>query len=210
MPTEERVWEKMYQKLFDTVNGMLKWYNQDLFESHNLKMYDAFYESGNYENGAELFERCMEDWWYDFNQSLKDEGIDFEKQIERIGRTSSFYLGRWHTEHWWSRDNIVDEMIDELLDEVYTWWASLDKNQDTDEIELYSRWRDESLDKYTDDELIEKLVDEVIEYAPKRIGDLLHNQVVMLWLIDDYKVNQVTRFNERVADRAEYDEVFNS
>lgn len=62
----------------------------------------------------------------------------------------------------------------------------------------------------TDEEVMEKCVDQIIKELPEEIESRLHDQKVIREVLKEYKDNQVQWFKDYVADRAEYDEVFNS
>jgi hypothetical protein len=78
----------------------------------------------------------------------------------------------------------------------------------TRRLELYDRGWDK--DGLTDEEVMEKCVDQIIKELPEEIESRLHDQKVIREVLKEYKDNQVQWFKDYVADRAEYDEVFNS
>lgn len=114
----------IYNKAKNLVNNelqkvvrMLKENNEKWNESTNLKLYYACTENINFElNGANVvFSNERQSEWFDdfcdieyqcFMDWCSEEGIDFEKTIDRIGRTSSFYLSKYHS------NNILDVLYD--------------------------------------------------------------------------------------------------
>ena len=207
------LWERMYQKLYDAVENELKKYDDEIFKAHNLKMYDAFYESGNYEHWDELFNRCMEDWYDQFQDTLKEElgqYFDWWKQIDQIGRTSSFYLwGRHYDSNgkWYLEDDIIDDVTKYLPNDCNGSTVDYDYNQ-TERLVLRDRWYNE--ENMSDEDILELTTDKIIEQLPEYIEWLLHDQKVIREVLKEYKDNQVQWFKDYVADRAEYDEVFES
>lgn len=207
------LWERMYQKLYDAVENELKKYDDEIFKAHNLKMYDAFYESGNYEHGDELFYNCMEWWYEDFQYQLKEElgqYFDWWKQIDQIGRTSSFYLWRRHYDSngkWYLEDDIIDDVTKYLPNDCNGSTVDYDYNQ-TERLVLRDRWYNE--ENMSDEDILELTTDKIIEQLPEYIEWLLHDQKVIREVLKEYKDNQVQWFKDYVADRAEYDEVFES
>lgn len=204
------LWERLYDKLLDAIDKELEKYDDEIFEAHNLKMHDAFYEAGNYEHWDELFYNCMEFWYDDFQYKLKEElgqFFDWYKQIEQIGRTSSFYLGNRHTDSNHSVD-IADEMLSDIINALPNNYdgAYVSEVWGTRRLELYDRGWDK--DGLTDEEVMEKCVDQIIKELPEEIESRLHDQKVIREVLKEYKDNQVQWFKDYVADRAEYDEVF--
>lgn len=114
----------IYNKAKNLVNNelqkvvrMLEENNEKWNESTNLKLYYACTENINFElNGANVvFSNERQSEWFDdfcdieyqcFMDWCSEEGIDFEKTIDRIGRTSSFYLSKYHS------NNILDVLYD--------------------------------------------------------------------------------------------------
>lgn len=114
----------IYNKAKNLVNNelqkvvrMLEENNEKWNESTNLKLYYACTEDINFElNGANVvFSNERQSEWFDdfcdieyqcFMDWCSEEGIDFEKTIDRIGRTSSFYLSKYHS------NNILDVLYD--------------------------------------------------------------------------------------------------
>lgn len=206
------LWERLYDKLLDAIDKELEKYDDEIFEAHNLKMHEAFYESCNYEHWDDLFYNCMEWWYEDFQYQLKEElgqYFDWNKQVEYIGRTSSFYLGNRHTDSNHSVD-IADEMLSDIVNSLPNNCdgAYVSEVWDTRRLELYDRGWDK--DGLTDEEVMEKCIDQIIKELPEEIESRLHDQKVIREVLKEYKDNQVQWFKDYVADRAEYDEVFNS
>jgi hypothetical protein len=86
--------------------------NDNITPDSNVKSEDIDFEL----NGANVvFSNERQSEWFndfcdieyrDFMEWCSQEGIDFEKTIDRIGRTSSFYLSKYHS------NNIFDVLYD--------------------------------------------------------------------------------------------------
>ena len=106
--------------------------HEDMFGSMDLKLHDAsFYEYrdmekdfplcyANNERASEYsyFYRFCDDTYEQFIEWCSEEGIDFNKMIHHIGRTSSFYLydreivqrERWDVRWDWTMYNCFNEL----------------------------------------------------------------------------------------------------
>ena len=198
--------QELYEKLRDKVMNVMNEYPKEMFTSHNLKAYEAFNASCKYEKWDELFWKWCDDEFYNFTEDLKVEWIDFNKQIEQVGRTSSFYLGNRHCDLWhyysysWTYEDMCQEMLEKITDYYTKNNASLDIIDDR--VELYSRWyNDESM---TDEDILNDLVSSLCEDMERVVEWELRKQKVMYELLKEYKDNQVKSFEQRVADYAYY------
>lgn len=208
---ESYLWERLYEQIRDKITSIVSSkYPIEIFGMHNLKMYKASHKCWNLDTTdkkkEEIREMCMQDWYDQFMYTLKDEFweyFDFWKQVEQVGRTSSFYLWKWH--EWYNRwfDDIVMEILEDILDDVIdgTEWASV-QIVDENRIELYNHWY--SWKPYT--EILQMCADKILEDLEKDVDYRLKEQKIIYEELKYYKDNQERLFDERVADYAYYED----
>lgn len=195
----------IYNKAKNLVNNelqkvvrMLEENNEKWNESTNLKLYDACTEDIDFElNGANVvFSNERQSEWFndfcdieyrDFMEWCSQEGIDFEKTIDRIGRTSSFYLSKYHS------NNILDVLYD-VCDINYMTFDL--KVQDglvviDDDFEFDVA---DSLDELTA-ELLD-MVNDIYDNAMHNLEDTFK----LYGYISNFKENQVENFKDFVKE----------
>ena len=195
----------IYNKAKNLVNNelqkvvkMLEENNEKWNESTNLKLYYACTEDINFElNGANVvFSNERQSEWFNdfcdieyqyFMDWCSEEGIDFDKTIDRIGRTSSFYLSKYHS------NNILDVLYD-VCDINYMTFNL--KMQDglvviDDDFEFDVT---DSLDELTA-ELLD-MVNDIYDNAMYNLEDTfkLYDYII------DFKENQIENFKDFVKE----------
>lgn len=122
----------MYKELLAKANEELKKVtdyikeHEDMFDMHDLKLHDVSYYC--YADMEKDFPLCYaeEDYRYfetfcdceydNFIEWCNEHDIDLEKMIDRIGRTSKFYLHKWH-------HSDIDVMLYTIIEDLKGWSA---------------------------------------------------------------------------------------
>lgn len=169
----------------------LKEHENALIDSHNLKLYDAFYY-----DFKEDFPLCAEsdangDLFYDFcnleyeffKEDLQESfDIYFEKSIKYIGRTSSFYL-------WKTNENNCLDLLNTLLSEYFYNGASVYLKSDFKTLDF-------DTDFYTSTDIIEHLTDIANGKFYKYIENETSDARTIYYNLKSFKDSQVAIFKE--------------
>lgn len=187
-----------YNKLLEKANGELKKVldfiekNIDAFSPMDLKLHEAsFYDySKDFPLCAEkkdLFYNFCDIEYRMFEEWCKEEGIDFDKMINNIGRTSSFYLHKFN-------DSNMDYVLYNIINEYGCWWYC----------EYFSIENgiivDADIADYEDEtiEAIEYLANELYDDFVNGCDDMLK----VYSYIKDFKDNQVDNFKLYLEDES--------
>lgn len=122
----------MYKELLAKANDELKKVTEyieehrDMFDMHDLKLHDvSYYIYRDMEKDFPLcyaeedygyFETFCENEYDLFIEWCNEHDIDFEKMIDRVGRTSKFYLHKWH-------NSDIDIMLYTIIEDLKDWCA---------------------------------------------------------------------------------------
>lgn len=99
--------------------------NDDMFDTHDLKLHDVSYYC--YKDMEDEFPLCYAETDYgyfeifcnceydEFMDWCAEHNINFDKIIDRVGRTSQFYLHKWH-------DRDIDYMLYNIVNDIDCWY----------------------------------------------------------------------------------------
>lgn len=186
----------VYEKLLEKANAELKKVvdfineNDEMFDMMDLKLHDISYYCWKdmekdfpltyAENKNIFYDFC--DYAYEwFKMWCEDNYIDFDGMIEHVGRTSKFYLHKWH-------DKNIDYMLYTIIEKIGLWYATSYFNIEDGVIIStdYEDFADETL------ESLEYIAEEFYDDFMKATEDM----VKVYDYIKDFKDSQVEYFKE--------------
>lgn len=192
--------QKQYNELLQYIEE-----NAAAFDLMDLKLHEAFATSGKMqdqlaEEGITVWDRNMEDVFYDFCnsyynefiQELKEEHhIDFASLQHQYGRTSSFKLHEYSEEP----KEMISEISYKLMTNSFDDYLAVDENGQLSVSEGWADYTKEELPGYAERD-IEHIENDLFLDVKAELEEI----VTAYNLLQDYKAAQVENFNEYAQD----------
>lgn len=197
----EKLVEDAQKKIDEVVRYVTDLSKNGYLDCTNLKLYDAFYYSYKdaktdfpvlfnmgYNFDDAFYDMCYE-MYSNFEMALEEYDLDFESNISRIGRTSSFYTHKYGT------DNLNDVLNNVLNDLFYI---------NCDEIEYDNDYKLVlNADSATNNEVIAELK-YIINYMMSDCIYIFEDSIALKDIINNFKNNQVEYFKEYLKNEQDF------
>jgi hypothetical protein len=167
----------------------------------DLKLHDASYCDIDFEGyyGAKVtfdteahsdwFNMFCEDSYSQFIEDLRNDYIDFEEFIDRVGRTSSFYIGHLH-----GGLDLLEVLLSEDVTDFYCDCHATEFIMDMDTNKVKISQYEDYAEEFEEDLLY--IIDKAVELTEETLKPIktVYNY------INDFKRNQVEYFQDYVKE----------
>lgn len=203
--------KRLLNRELERCTKLLKENEEAWNEYMDLKLHYASTENVDFEhNGATVTfsDKEQNDWFYRFCESeydsfigwCEEDGLDFNKLRDNVGRTSSFYLGKLHNRE---KDKYLVALC-EAVDFNNSW---LEFKEVDGVIKLDEEKTNKNFEGRAEDTLaefdIEQMVNDMLDLAETVYNDLnnkLEDIIKVYDYIKSFKENQVENFKNYVKE----------
>lgn len=204
---------KDIENKFDTI---IRKYDSEAFEAHDLKCYDAFYhydERFTEEEMNENFDLFCDREYEDFTEDVKEEmnWWTFDELIERIWRSSSFYCWKYTDDYvynWGMLYDIINDEVRDLL--ILDHWYRIEVYNDELIISKFDWGWEEIENEEIENILIENVIEDLEDEVKYRVEKQVKLWEILKWYkekeLEHYKDFLDYRFEEKEEEREEREE----
>lgn len=197
----EKLVEDAQKKIDEVVRYVTDLSKNGYLDCTNLKLYDASYYrykdaktdfpvlfNMGYNFDDAFYNMCY-DMYSNFEMMLEAYDLDFESNISRIGRTSSFYTHKYGTNNL---NDVLKNVLNDLFINCYE--IEYDNNY---KLVLYAD------SAFLNDEVIAELK-YIINYMMSDCIDIFKDGIKLKDIINNFKNNQVEYFKEYLKDEQDF------
>ena len=202
----EKLVEDAQKKIDEVVKYVTDLSKNGYLDYTNLKLYDAFYYlwkdaetdfpvlfNMGYNFDAAFYNMC-DNMYSNFEMMLEEYDLDFESNISRIGRTSSFYTHKYGT-------NNLNDVLNNVLNDLF--FINCDEIEYDNDYKLVLYADSAFLNEYTKNEVIAELK-YIINDMMSDCIDIFKDGIALKDIINNFKNNQVEYFKEYLKDEQDF------